>query len=160
MTSHGAMLRGLMRVSSAAPIHTHVLWQSFQYLWEMDSGEVHRIPQGEGGEQGDPMMPLFHCLWAGNRPAVCDILERIARTVNRRAKCGGGPSCPQWNKARRLRGPTSGSSCGRATHLTGAHTQGPRCAQCMVVVALRISMGELPALFSAPEHHVRIRGRA
>ena len=60
MTFHGAMLRGLMRVSNAAPIHTHVFWQTFQ-LWEMDSGEVHRIPQGEGGEQGDPMMPLFHC---------------------------------------------------------------------------------------------------
>ena len=28
-------------------------------LWEMDDGQVHRIPQGEGGEQGDPMMPLY-----------------------------------------------------------------------------------------------------
>ena len=30
---------------------------------KMDSGgEVHRIPQGEGGEQGDLVMPLLYCL--------------------------------------------------------------------------------------------------
>ena len=32
----------------------------FQYLWEDDFGETHSIPQGEGGEQGDAMMPLLH----------------------------------------------------------------------------------------------------
>ena len=32
------------------------------YLWEDDVGEVHPIPQGEGGEQGDPLMPLLFCL--------------------------------------------------------------------------------------------------
>ena len=29
---------------------------------KMDDGEVHKIPQGEGGEQGDPMMPLLYSL--------------------------------------------------------------------------------------------------
>ena len=33
--------------------------RSSKYLWEMDNGEVHRIPQGEGGEQGDRMMLLL-----------------------------------------------------------------------------------------------------
>ena len=30
-----------------------------QYLWEDDSGTVHTIDQGEGGEQGDASMPLL-----------------------------------------------------------------------------------------------------
>ena len=29
----------------------------FEYLWEDDAGDVHKIPQGEGGDQGDPLMP-------------------------------------------------------------------------------------------------------
>ena len=33
-----------------------------EYLWEDDSGVTHSIPQGEGGEQGDAMMPLLFCL--------------------------------------------------------------------------------------------------
>ena len=33
-----------------------------EYLWEDDDGEVHKIPLGEGGEQGDPMMPLLYFL--------------------------------------------------------------------------------------------------
>ena len=36
--------------------------QPTTYLWEDDVGEVHIIPQGEGGEQGDPLMPLLFCL--------------------------------------------------------------------------------------------------
>ena len=31
-------------------------------LSEDDDGEVHKIAQGEGGEQGDPMMPLLYSL--------------------------------------------------------------------------------------------------
>ena len=29
------------------------------YMWEDAEGVEHLIPQGEGGEQGDPMMPLL-----------------------------------------------------------------------------------------------------
>ena len=32
------------------------------YLWEDESGNVQDIPQGEGGEQGDPLMPLLFAL--------------------------------------------------------------------------------------------------
>ena len=32
--------------------------QPSTHLWEDDVGEVHTVPQGEGGEQGDPLMPL------------------------------------------------------------------------------------------------------
>ena len=33
-----------------------------EYLWEDNQGNVHVVPQGEGGEQGDAMMPLLFCL--------------------------------------------------------------------------------------------------
>ena len=33
-----------------------------EYLWEDNEGNVHSIPQGEGDEQGDAMMPLLFCL--------------------------------------------------------------------------------------------------
>ena len=29
------------------------------FLWEDDTGDVRRVRQGEGGEQGDPLMPLL-----------------------------------------------------------------------------------------------------
>ena len=59
MTSRGAMLRGLMNVSGAALLLTRMFQgRSSKYLWEMDNGEVHRIPQGEG----DPMMALLYSL--------------------------------------------------------------------------------------------------
>ena len=32
------------------------------YLWEDETGNVQDIPQGEGGEQGDPFMPLLFSL--------------------------------------------------------------------------------------------------
>ena len=32
------------------------------HIWEDDMGNVHEIAQGEGGEQGDPLMPLLFCL--------------------------------------------------------------------------------------------------
>ena len=60
MISRGAMMEGLRRVSGAALPFTRMFYgRSSEYLWEMDDGQVHRIPQGEGGEQGDPMMPLL-----------------------------------------------------------------------------------------------------
>ena len=38
------------------------------YLWEGEGGTVHDIHQGEGGEQGDPLMPLLFSL--GQHPAL------------------------------------------------------------------------------------------
>ena len=37
-------------------------------LWEDDAGTTHTIVQGEGGEQGDAMMPLLFAL--GQHPAL------------------------------------------------------------------------------------------
>ena len=66
------MLQGLMRVSGAAlPLTRMFYGRPSECLWEMDSGEVHRIPQGEGGEQGDRMVPLLYCLGATRRFGGC-----------------------------------------------------------------------------------------
>ena len=43
-----------------------------QYVWTDDNGTAHHIPQGEGGEQGDPLMPLLFAL------GIHDILEHVA----------------------------------------------------------------------------------
>ena len=45
----------------AATLRAHVRFPS-KYLWDDDNGVTHTIPQGEGGEQGDAMMPLLFLL--------------------------------------------------------------------------------------------------
>ena len=59
------MLEGLRQVrgrSAAVPFARLFYGRPSEYLWEDASGEVHKIPQGEGGEQGDAMMPLLFSL--------------------------------------------------------------------------------------------------
>ena len=46
------------------------------YLWESDDGIVHQIEQGEGSEQGDPLMPLGFAL--GQHASLCAIDEGLA----------------------------------------------------------------------------------
>ena len=61
LISRGAMLEGLRQVrggSAAVPFARLFCGRPSEYLWEDASGEVHKIPQGEGGEQGDAMMPF------------------------------------------------------------------------------------------------------
>ena len=45
------------------------------FLWEHETGEVHHIQQGEGGEQKDPLMPLLFCL--AQHPALVAANERL-----------------------------------------------------------------------------------
>ena len=64
------MLRGLCRVldgPEALPFVRMFYGQASVYLWEDDEGIVHDIHQGEGGEQGDALMPLLFSL--GLHPA-------------------------------------------------------------------------------------------
>ena len=49
--------------------------QRSTYLWEDDVGEVHSIPQGEGGEQRDRLMPLLLCL--GQHSALSTVSEGL-----------------------------------------------------------------------------------
>ena len=55
-------MRGLLDVEgggAALPLIKMFCGSPLEYLWEDDEGTVHRIPQGEGGEQGDAMMPVL-----------------------------------------------------------------------------------------------------
>ena len=45
------------------------------FVWEDKLGEVHTIRQGEGGEQGDPLMPLLFCL--GQHRALVSVQAQL-----------------------------------------------------------------------------------
>ena len=65
LISRRAMLEALRRVPRGDQVLPFVrLFYDRQstYLWEDDAGTVHHIVQGEGGEQGDPLMPLLFAL--------------------------------------------------------------------------------------------------
>ena len=60
-----AMLKKLLNTPSLQPLIPYInLWysQPSHFLWKDEGGEVHDILQGEGGEQGDPLMPALHAL--------------------------------------------------------------------------------------------------
>ena len=62
LVSRNAMLRGLLSVGDGGKVLPFVRMfygQRSIFLWEDEVGDVHDIPQGEGGEQGDPLMPLL-----------------------------------------------------------------------------------------------------
>ena len=52
-------LRGVEGGNSSLPFVRVFHGSPSEHLWEDDFGETHSIPQGEGGEQGDAMMPLL-----------------------------------------------------------------------------------------------------
>ena len=60
-----AMLSKLLEVPALRPLLPFVrsvYARPSTYLWTDDQGERHEIRQSEGGEQGDPLMPLLFCL--------------------------------------------------------------------------------------------------
>ena len=59
------MLQGLSKIEggqSALPFVSMFYGSPPQYLWEDERGVTHTVHQGEGGEQGDAMMPLLYSL--------------------------------------------------------------------------------------------------
>ena len=65
LVSRNAMLRGLLSIEDGGKVLPFVRMfygQRSIFLWEDEVGDVHDIPQGEGGEQGDPLMPLLFSL--------------------------------------------------------------------------------------------------
>ena len=65
LISRRAMLEALRRVPGGDQVLPFVrLFYDRQstYIWEDDAGTVHHIVQGEGGEQGDPLMPFLFAL--------------------------------------------------------------------------------------------------
>ena len=83
LISRGAMLEGLRQVrggSAVVPFARLLYGRPSEYLWEDASGEVHRIPQGEVGEQGDAMMPLLFSL--GQQGALNEV-QRLLQPTER-----------------------------------------------------------------------------
>ena len=65
LVSRGAMLEGLRTMEGggdALPFVMQFYGSPSTYLWEDEEGVNHEIPQGEGGEQGDPLMPALFAL--------------------------------------------------------------------------------------------------
>ena len=72
------MLEGLRQLpvgNTALPFVRLFYGRQSRYLWEFDDGEIHYIPQGEGGEEGDAMMPLLYSL--GQHRALQAVAEQM-----------------------------------------------------------------------------------
>ena len=76
--SRRAMLEELEKVLGGREVLPFVLMfygSPSSYLWEDEGGETHSIAQGEGGEQGDPLMPLLFA--SGQHPALLATQRRL-----------------------------------------------------------------------------------
>ena len=65
LVSRNAMLNGLLEMvdgEQLLPFARLFYSQPSTHLWDDDAGTTHRIQQGEGGEQGDALMPLLFSL--------------------------------------------------------------------------------------------------
>ena len=83
LVSREAMLSGLRSMEGGdtlLPFVSQFYGQPSQYLWEDDEGRrvCHTIPQGEGGEQGDPLMPALFAL--GQHSALVAVQESLQPT--------------------------------------------------------------------------------
>ena len=83
LVSRRAMLSGLHRLemgNRALPFVRMFYGDPSSYWWEDDGGVSHRIRQGEGGEQGDALMPL---LFALGQHAALEAVQRQLRVGER-----------------------------------------------------------------------------
>ena len=65
LISRNAMLRGVVRMVEGEKLLLFIrlfYGSPSTFLWEDDMGKVHHVRQIEGGEQGDPLMPLLFSL--------------------------------------------------------------------------------------------------
>ena len=78
LISRNAMLEGLFRLEGGDQILPFVrcfYGSPSTYLWEDEMGVTQSIPQGEGGEQGDLLMPLLYAL--GQHGALLAMQARL-----------------------------------------------------------------------------------
>ena len=78
LISRNAMLEGLLRMEKGDQILPFVrcfFGIPSTYLWDDEMGVTQHIHQGEGGEQGDPLMPMLFTL--GQHPALAAAQERL-----------------------------------------------------------------------------------
>ena len=70
----GSCWRDCVRGKCSCPVRTLFYGRPSEYLWEDASGEVHKIPQGEGR---DAMMPLLFSLGQPKSEGVCMLRCRM-----------------------------------------------------------------------------------
>ena len=78
LISRQVMLEGLLSIDSGDEILPFVRMfygSPSTYVWEDEIGNSQDIPQGEGGEQGDPFMPLLFAL--GLHKALRSVPKRL-----------------------------------------------------------------------------------
>ena len=72
LISRAAMLDGL---STVLPFALQFYSEASQYIWTDDFGVNHVIHQGEGGEQGDALMPMLYSL--GQHEALMSVQDSL-----------------------------------------------------------------------------------
>ena len=72
LISRVSMLKGLRSIEGFV---LQFYGNPSSFLWEDDEGTTQEIRQGEGGEQGDPVMPMLYAL--GQHPALCAIQSKL-----------------------------------------------------------------------------------
>ena len=78
LISRNAMFEGLLQMDGGDQIIPFVrmfFGGPSTYLWEDEMGTTQYIPQGEGGEQGDPLMPMLYAL--GQHGSLAATQERM-----------------------------------------------------------------------------------
>ena len=78
LISRKAMMEGLLDIPNGdklLPVVSLFYGSPSTFLWEDEMGTVNFVPQGEGGEQGDLLMPLLFCL--GQHRGLCAVAERL-----------------------------------------------------------------------------------
>ena len=76
LISRRSMLQGLFEVApEAVPFCRQYYGSPSSYIWQDEHGVSHTIVQGEGGEQGDPLMPMLFAL--GVHAALCAIQSHL-----------------------------------------------------------------------------------
>ena len=76
--SRNSMMQGLLHMEGGEKLLPFVrMFYSTPstFLWEDEEGTVHLIPQGEGGEQGDPLMPMLFAL--GQHSSLVPVSDRL-----------------------------------------------------------------------------------
>ena len=68
-------LANLLKSSAMLPFVRVFFGDRSEYLWYDDDGQEHSVWQGEGGEQGDPLMPALYSL--GQHPALQAVQELL-----------------------------------------------------------------------------------
>ena len=74
LISRASMLEGLRAMEggdAVLPFVSQFYSSASTCIWEDDMGIVHDVVQGEGGEQGDPLMPALFALGSTELSSLC-----------------------------------------------------------------------------------------